>query len=124
MLHDQLLALVQTGQWSLYVSALRVAHHIPGRIRLKLSAGHSLDDSGLKLLGAYADLLVKVLGRVAGIRSVRLNPLARSCVLEYDPQVLSYEGWTDLLAGRNSAGAMTLQLHLYAGYQEVVDAKL
>lgn len=125
MLDSKLLALWQTGQWQQGLAALRIAHQLPGRVRLKL-------DTALSLAAAlpssdwldYINLLVQLLERTAGIRSVRVNPLARSCILEYDPKVIPSEAWGDLLASKDSAAAQLLMAYLYDSYQEVVHAKL
>ncbi|PWC44239.1 hypothetical protein [Azospirillum sp. TSO22-1] len=86
-------------------ASLRIAHHIPGRVRLKLAA-----EPGPELAAAAGDAaaLDRALRGVAGVRSVALNPLARSCTVEYDPTLIPPSAWTDLLAGRTSAGAEAL----------------
>lgn len=119
---SELLALWQSGAG--VSQLLRIAHHIPGRIRLKLKA------DGLSDLSLGAALLQQlewglgVLGQIPGIRSVRLNGLARCCVLEYDPALIPQAAWEDLLADRDTMAANLLKIHLYNGYQEAVHAKL
>lgn len=83
---------------------LRIVHHIPGRVRLKLDwnaagLGEALDDVGR---------FVRSVSNAAGIRSVNLNPLARSCTVEYDPTVISPAAWQDLVVGVRSAAADAL----------------
>ncbi len=62
---------------------LTVAHHVPGRIRIRFS---------LKLLGrpeAHTLLAASGNGRsVPGFRGIRVNAAARSAVVEYDPVVI------------------------------------
>lgn len=84
---------------------LRIAHHIPGRIRLKLVA--DLADADMDLLGGAKRFHAALSGR-AGIRSISLNPLARSCTVEYDAAIIPSSAWPDLLAGTRSAAAAIL----------------
>jgi hypothetical protein len=84
---------------------LSIAHRVPGRIRLKLAA---LDD-GRARHGARA--LEAALAELRGLRSVRINALARSCVIEYDNGIIPDSAWPDLLAGRRTpAGEALLAL--------------
>ncbi|CCG42441.1 HMA2 domain-containing protein [Magnetospirillum molischianum] len=93
--------------WDLarYAGWLRIAHHIPGRIRLKLAAEGQ---------GSLNDVLADVKRFVAtastapGIRAVSLNLLARSCLVEYDPKQIAPAAWTDLIDGTRSAEALAL----------------
>lgn len=95
------------------VACLRIVHHIPGRIRLGLAGGASRLDWGGDLPGE-AGRFCRALEGAAGIRSVRLNPLARSCTVEYDPAVISPAAWPDLLGGTGSAAAAELHAVLRA----------
>ncbi|MBB3103158.1 heavy-metal-associated domain-containing protein [Azomonas macrocytogenes] len=124
MLDATLAELWQTGQWQMGLAALRIAHHVPGRIRLKLRTSAGLDGLPQASLMSWVSLLTRVLEHTAGVRSVHLNLLARSCVLEYDPAVIPQQAWTELLAGVDSAAAGVLQAHLLNSYREVVHAKL
>lgn len=73
------------------VAALTVAHHIPGRIRLKLS--------GMAVGGGDVapQTIVATLSAVDGVTSVAVNPLARSCTIEYDTAKISPRAWTTLV---------------------------
>lgn len=84
---------------------LRIAHHIPGRVRLKLDA-----TAGADLAAAAGDIaaLNRALSAVPAIRSVSVNRLALSCTIEYDPAAIPPSAWPDLLEGKASAGADTL----------------
>ena len=86
-------------------ASLRIAHHIPGRVRLKLAA-----EPGPELAAAAGDVtaLNRALSGSPAIRSVSLNPLARSCTIEYDPALIPPSAWPDLLAGRSTSGAEAL----------------
>lgn len=86
-----------------FVRQLRIAHHIPGRIRLKMSG--DLPDG---LLGE-ARRFGKALGAVAGIRSIGLNALARSCTIEYDPRAIPPSAWSGFLAGEATPESLHLQ---------------
>jgi hypothetical protein len=84
---------------------LRIAHHIPGRVRFKLEG-----QAGMGMAEAIetAKSFVACVSGMAGIRSVALNPLARSCLVEYDPAIISSSTWEDLIGGTRSAAADTL----------------
>ncbi len=84
---------------------LRIAHQINGRVRLKLAAG-AFDLPALRAGGGEG--LKQVLGALPGVRDFSINPLARSCVVEYDSAIIPDTAWPDLLAGRRSLAADTL----------------
>jgi hypothetical protein len=62
---------------------LTVAHHVPGRLRIKF---------GMKLLGdpRAKEIMNRVGARdlPPAIRSTRVNPLGRSVVIEYDAEAV------------------------------------
>ncbi|PKU24715.1 heavy-metal-associated domain-containing protein [Telmatospirillum siberiense] len=91
-----------------FAACLRVAHHIPGRIRLGVAGGAEQPEWGDDPLGK-ARRFSQALTGVSGIRSVRLNPLARSCTVEYDPSAIPPAAWQDLLSGTGSAAADKLR---------------
>jgi len=62
------------------VPHLEIAHHIPGRIRLRISS------SGIESLHGVD--LANHVNQIPGILSVRVNALALSAVVEYDPERL------------------------------------
>ena len=70
------------------VPHLEIAHHIPGRIRLRISF------SGIGSLQGV-DLGDQV-NQIPGILSVRVNALALSAVVEYDPERLDPGLWEAL----------------------------
>lgn len=92
---------------------LRIAHHIPGRIRLGLAAGAEQGDWGSNPLGQI-NRFCHALAGVSGIRSVRVNPLARSCTVDYDPAAIPPVAWRDLLTGIGSDAANELRSTLQA----------
>lgn len=63
---------------------VRIAHHLPGRIRLELQTD-DLSSSWMRQHGSEG--LAAVQRLLPGIRSLRFNPLAGSAVLEYDPEL-------------------------------------
>ncbi|MDO4905542.1 MAG: hypothetical protein Q4A16_08345 [Lautropia sp.] len=90
-----------------FVPFLRIAHQIPGRVRFKFDASAG---NGVKFDASTADsdTLTAVLKQTRGIKNIGWNLLARSCTVEYDPQVLPDDAWADLLAGRSSAATAVL----------------
>lgn len=85
------------------VSRLRIAHHVPGRVRFKLEEG-----TGLSGALAEAKAFVDSLDAVDGISAINLNLLARSCTVEYDPKRISPLAWKDLVGGIDSPEAAAL----------------
>lgn len=88
-----------------FAGQARIAHHIPGRVRLKLDGPAE---------GSTADVrrFVDAASRASGIRSVSVNPLARSCVVEYDPALIAPSAWQDVVSGTRSPHAERLLLSL------------
>ncbi|MCG5501814.1 heavy-metal-associated domain-containing protein [Ectothiorhodospira lacustris] len=99
------------------LSRVRVAHHLRGRIRLKL-------DTDLKGLAGAADIpeIERMLDQLPGVFSVRLNLLARSCLVEYDPDVIPMAAWEDFLQGRATEAADTLRRIVQQARHELMDA--
>ncbi|MFC5300763.1 heavy-metal-associated domain-containing protein [Azospira restricta] len=91
--------------------ALAIAHHIPGRIRLKLHGG-ATEIGELPPL----DEIRRELEATRGVSAVRVNLLARSCTVEYDAQIIPPTAWNDLLAGTASPAADALVGTLRAQY--------
>ena len=88
-----------------FARCLRIAHHIPGRVRLKLVVeGDFALDGGIDA----AKRFIRSITAIPGIRSVNLNPLARSCVVEYDPALIPPAAWQDVVSGTGSAEAEVL----------------
>jgi len=85
----------QLFEWT---SRLSIAHHIPGRIRLKLRI-EGLDLSGL---GDGIRAFTNALTACPGIGQVQVNLLARSCTITYDTQNLTPSTWTDLINGQKT----------------------
>lgn len=104
-----------------HLRAVSIAHHIPGRIRLKLALQELALDSGARArVAAFQSLL----DAMPGIQSIRLNLMARSCTVAYDTACIPAQAWADFLSGVASPAAATLEALLRATYQEALDAKL
>jgi hypothetical protein len=83
---------------------LRIVHHVPGRVRLRLGSGL------LEAADAVArSSLAGWLETVDGIRGLRLNLAAASVIIEYDPQRLPPEAWKTLVNGSDEAALALLQ---------------
>lgn len=76
---------------------VKVAHHIPERIRLKLDLGAA---GALAASWAQAEALLEQLRRTRGVRSVMVNAIARSCLIEYDRSIINPTAWVDLVEGK------------------------
>ena len=75
------------------VPHLEIAHHIPGRIRLRISF------SGIESLQGVD--LENYVNQIPGILSARVNALALSAVVEYDPERLDPGLWEALAGLKN-----------------------
>jgi hypothetical protein len=103
-----------------YIALVAIAHHIPGRIRLKLGIGaETLRQIGHA--GIEAGRFGSALGAVPGIRRIQLNRLARSVTVEYDNQTIPDRAWPDLLANRTSPEAVALLGRLRDGCLQSID---
>ena len=67
---------------------VKIAHHIPGRIRLKMSL------SGLDTL--METDIEGIITAIPGVLNTRINAFAMSAVIEYDHEQLPYELWVTL----------------------------
>lgn len=82
---------------------ISVAHHVPGRIRLKFSLSVLDDPRARELIAAAeeAEPPAWVLGR-------RLNKFGRSLVVEYDPAVVDHRLLEEALTTSDEARFMEL----------------
>lgn len=62
-----------------------VVHHIPGRVRIKILP------SGFRM--AQDMDMDAMIQQIPGISQIRVNPVARSLVIEYDKNRLPYDLW-------------------------------
>lgn len=74
---------------------ISIAHHVPGRLRLRL-------DPAIRNHGAAREL-EGLAGNGSGILATRLNPVARSLVVEYDPRRIEAGQLEAFLAGADPA---------------------
>jgi hypothetical protein len=86
-----------------FLRQLSMAHHIPGRIRLKMSGPLPHE------LIAEAKRFGEALGAVEGIRSIGVNALARSCTIEYDARAIPPSAWSGFLSGEITAESQHLR---------------
>ena len=84
---------------------LRIAHHIPGRVRLKLNVAAAGE---MTEIIAVAKNFGRSFENAPGIRSVSVNPAALSCVVEYDPGRIPPAEWEALIKGAPSMVAELL----------------
>lgn len=93
-----------------FAALARIAHHVPGRIRLKLADGPIPAEAK-----ALATRMADAFSRAPGIREVSVNPLARSCVVSYDPAAIPPSAWGDLIGGAASLEGEALAQTLASG---------
>jgi hypothetical protein len=94
---------------------LSIAHHIPGRIRIRLerSALSTADGFSFELLETFLDSLQ----RLDGIHEVQLNATVLSCTIVYDQLLITADAWVALLEGRSDPAGERLaeRVQHYAG---------
>jgi hypothetical protein len=88
---------------------LKIAHHIPGRIRLRVGA------DVVKDLGKVDPRVFdRILGAIDGIEDVRINPAAGSVVVRYSTSRIQASWWETLVKGEDGK-AITLLRRLLEG---------
>jgi hypothetical protein len=66
---------------------VKVAHHLPGRLRVQAHSG----EAASRVLKRNAEVCMDALRRLfPGVRSVRLNLMAGSLLVEYDLKLMPY----------------------------------
>lgn len=81
-------------------SLVQVAHHVPGRLRLHLDP-RVREHPAAREFGQWS-------ANGSGIVSTRLNPLARSLVVEYDPERIDSAALEAFLAGADATRVKAL----------------
>ena len=74
---------------------VEIAHHIPGRIRLKIMLSGLGAIKGVDLNG--------IVGAIPGIFNYRINAFARSAVIKYDQEQLPYDLWESIVEAGNGS---------------------
>lgn len=96
---------------------LKIAHHMPGRIRVRIGAG-VFEDLGK----VDRSLFDRILGAVAGIKDVRVNPAAGSIVVAYTPSMIEPAWWETLIHGKEAAAKNLLRRLLDTEFASAVAA--
>ncbi len=96
---------VLPNDWRALLPHIEIAHHITGRIRLRLV--------NMPLLAAVSAASrmqgwLDALRSLPGIASVEVNVAARSGVIVYDPAAIAPQTWPDLVANRRTEQATRL----------------
>lgn len=88
-----------------------IAHHIPGRIRLKLL------ESGIEIVqDVDFDAIVSC---IPGLVNIQIKGLSKSVVINYDPQKLSGDLWEELnRIKKNPTLASKMALRLQALFEK------
>lgn len=85
---------------------LKIAHHIPGRLRLRASLS-----AATKNFQVSPDAIEKLLTSLDGVKDVRLNKLAGSATISYDRKKLHPDFWPALLTDDPDIVRTRLQDH-------------
>jgi hypothetical protein len=101
---------------------LRVAHHVPGRIRLRFESGGGGGMSSFGAIMAEVRRFVATLKQAPGVRSVDVNLWARSCTIAYDPDTIPADAWPELLDGGGTPAADALLESLRAAHLATADS--
>ncbi len=70
---------------------LKIAHHVPGRIRVKASW-----TGAQKLAREDTSDFGEVIDRIPGILEYRVNRKALSVIISYDTEILPFKLWEDV----------------------------
>lgn len=81
-----------------------IAHHIPGRIRLKVSWG-----ALAAVPGFDTAQMETMIGAMHGIRNVRLNRAAGSATVEYDHSLIAPALWQQLTGSSDEEAAQIIR---------------
>ncbi len=71
-----------------HIRFLKIAHHVPGRIRVK--AGW---DGVRHLIGMDSKEIEDIIDRIPGITGHRVNKKALSVIITYNPAILPFTLW-------------------------------
>ena len=92
------------ADWLNYRSFLKVAHHVPGRLRLKVAKGaiQKFANGEARKLEAWAASL-------SGIEGIRVNPMALSIVIAYDKTRIGAGEWDTFFGPDEEAARLVLK---------------
>jgi len=74
-----------------HIRYLNIAHHVPGRIRVKAGL-----NGARKLAGMDQNDINAIISRIPGIEEYRVNRKALSVIITYNPEVLPFQLWEDV----------------------------
>ena len=84
--------------------SLRIVHHVPGRLRVRLS-GEALKRTHKLSLSEFRRLIEGI----KGVQHLRLSPATLSAVIGYDADLLAPSMWDDLIDGPEHAARQTFE---------------
>ena len=104
------------------LESVDIVHHIRGRIRFKLDIARlaKLFQKG-DFSAEQARQFHHVASRMPGVKSVKVNLMARSCTVEYDPHAIPEQSWSDFLTGVNSSAAGIVERLLHDAYLKTAE---
>lgn len=88
---------------------LRIAHHVPGRLRIRFAPALMNDAPELSEAAA-----LQALQGIAGVRAVSLRRATLSLVIDYDPSVIPPETWDTIVHGSDGEAREVLASFLAA----------
>ena len=91
-----------------------IAHHIPGRIRLRFN--HSIVTKLPKLNGIEKEIQ-KLANQIEAIKNIRLNLFAGSVVVQYNTEILSPDFWQEVVAEKDIEQLKEKAMILFPGLQ-------
>ncbi len=104
-----------------FSSCVEIAHHIPGRIRLRLILDNlSLSDESVQALIMRFQNFKEVLNNIPGVHSIRINAIARSCTIEYDHKIIPFQAWVDFFNDIDSEAGSVLNKIFKNKYEEII----
>ncbi|MFD2252282.1 hypothetical protein FHS82_002135 [Pseudochelatococcus lubricantis] len=86
---------------------LAIAHHVPGRIRVKLAAA-----ALARLPDVDPEPFIALTKRIQGVNAIRVNVASLSVVIEYDVRQIAAPVWERLLAGDTAEIEAILRDHI------------
>lgn len=86
---------------------LRIAHHVPGRLRIRFAP------AVLKTAPEIADnQALDTLESMPGVKKVQLRLMAASLLIEYDPKAMPSETWETILSGPEREARALLERYM------------